>query len=97
MAAARLGAPSPTGGAARNVASDGGTNSGNGAARGDEDAEAGIDDMVAACAAFKGAICARDPHERTGLRAQLNLGHTLGHALEAATVVTLADKLPAAS
>ena len=38
--------------------------------------------LVAACAAIKAAVVAADPHERTGLRATLNLGHTLGHALE---------------
>ena len=35
------------------------------------------------CAAFKAAICLRDPLER-GERAVLNLGHTFAHALEAA-------------
>ena len=34
-------------------------------------------------AAFKTAVCLRDPHDR-GERAQLNLGHTFAHALEAA-------------
>jgi 3-dehydroquinate synthetase/shikimate kinase len=34
-------------------------------------------------AAFKSAICLRDPHDR-GPRRWLNLGHTFGHALEAA-------------
>ena len=40
-------------------------------------------EQVRACAAFKSGICLQDPHER-GPRAQLNLGHTFGHALEAA-------------
>ena len=40
--------------------------------------------QVRACAAFKAAICLDDPHER-GRRAHLNLGHTFGHALEAAS------------
>ena len=35
------------------------------------------------CAAFKAAVCLQDPHDR-GPRNQLNLGHTFGHALEAA-------------
>src|SRR6185295_12712340 len=35
--------------------------------------------------AFKAAIVGRDEHERTGQRALLNLGHTVGHAIEAAT------------
>jgi shikimate kinase/3-dehydroquinate synthase len=39
--------------------------------------------LVRACAAFKAAVCLADPHDR-GARAQLNLGHTFAHALEAA-------------
>jgi shikimate kinase/3-dehydroquinate synthase len=38
---------------------------------------------VRRCAAFKAAVCLRDPHDR-GVRNQLNLGHTFAHALEAA-------------
>jgi 5-deoxy-5-amino-3-dehydroquinate synthase len=38
--------------------------------------------LVAASAAIKAAVVAADPHERTGIRATLNLGHTLAHALE---------------
>jgi 3-dehydroquinate synthetase len=41
-------------------------------------------DVVARCAAIKADVVARDPQERTGLRATLNLGHTLAHALEIA-------------
>ena len=40
-------------------------------------------ELVRRCAAFKAAVCLRDPHER-GERAILNLGHTFAHALEAA-------------
>jgi 3-dehydroquinate synthetase/shikimate kinase len=40
-------------------------------------------EQVRACAAFKSGICLADPHDR-GVRAQLNLGHTFAHALEAA-------------
>jgi shikimate kinase/3-dehydroquinate synthase len=40
-------------------------------------------EQVRACAAFKTAVCIQDPHDR-GPRNQLNLGHTFGHALEAA-------------
>ena len=40
-------------------------------------------ELVRRCAAFKAAICLRDPLER-GERAMLNLGHTFAHALEAA-------------
>ena len=41
------------------------------------------DELVARCAAYKAAVCLRDPYER-GERAVLNLGHTFAHALEAA-------------
>ena len=39
--------------------------------------------MIRACAAFKSAVCLGDPFDQ-GRRAILNLGHTFGHALEAA-------------
>ena len=42
-----------------------------------------LPEQVRRCAAFKTAICLRDPHDR-GDRVQLNLGHTFAHALEAA-------------
>jgi shikimate kinase/3-dehydroquinate synthase len=38
---------------------------------------------VRRCAAFKAAVCLRDPHDH-GERKRLNLGHTFAHALEAA-------------
>jgi 3-dehydroquinate synthetase len=41
------------------------------------------DELVRRSAAFKAAICLRDPHER-GERTVLNLGHTFAHALEVA-------------
>jgi 3-dehydroquinate synthase len=41
-------------------------------------------DVVAVCAAIKGAVVAADEREQTGLRATLNYGHTLAHALETA-------------
>jgi 3-dehydroquinate synthetase len=40
-------------------------------------------ELVRRCAAFKTAVCLRDPYDR-GERAILNLGHTFAHALEAA-------------
>ena len=40
-------------------------------------------ELVRRCAAFKTALCVRDPLDR-GERAILNLGHTFAHALEAA-------------
>jgi len=41
-------------------------------------------EQVRRCAAFKAAICLRDPYERD-VRTHLNLGHTFAHALEAAS------------
>ena len=41
-----------------------------------------LTELVAACVEVKAAIVAADPEERTGARATLNYGHTLGHALE---------------
>lgn len=46
--------------------------------------ELDTNEQVRRCAAFKAAICLRDPHDR-GERAQLNLGHTFAHALETAS------------
>nr|MBA2474686.1 3-dehydroquinate synthase [Actinomycetota bacterium] len=40
-------------------------------------------ELVRRCAAYKAAVCLRDPHEH-GPRAVLNLGHTFAHALEGA-------------
>ncbi|MGE5274148.1 MAG: iron-containing alcohol dehydrogenase [Verrucomicrobiota bacterium] len=42
------------------------------------------EELVRRCAAYKAALCLRDPHDR-GARHALNLGHTFGHALEAAS------------
>jgi shikimate kinase / 3-dehydroquinate synthase len=44
---------------------------------------AGDDLDVRAAAAYKAALCLRDPHDRD-VRQWLNLGHTFAHALEAA-------------
>lgn len=41
--------------------------------------------LVAACINAKLAVVAADEREETGARAVLNLGHTIGHAIEAAT------------
>jgi shikimate kinase/3-dehydroquinate synthase len=40
-------------------------------------------ELVRRCAAYKSAVCLRDPHDRAE-RNVLNLGHTFAHALEAA-------------
>jgi shikimate kinase / 3-dehydroquinate synthase len=45
-------------------------------------------DQVRRCATFKAALCLADPRDR-GVRTQLNLGHTFGHALEAAAGYSL--------
>ncbi len=45
-------------------------------------------ELVRRCAAFKAAVCLRDPLEH-GERAILNLGHTFAHALETASGYTL--------
>ena len=46
--------------------------------------ELATEEQVRRCAAFKAAVCLRDPFDRAG-RAQLNLGHTFAHALETAS------------
>jgi 3-dehydroquinate synthase len=43
-----------------------------------------LEPIVAECVAIKAAVVAADPLERTGVRATLNYGHTLAHALETA-------------
>ncbi|HET9163084.1 MAG TPA: bifunctional shikimate kinase/3-dehydroquinate synthase [Solirubrobacterales bacterium] len=45
---------------------------------------AGLDDVVFACARFKCEVVAADERD-AGLRHTLNLGHTVGHAIEAAS------------
>jgi shikimate kinase / 3-dehydroquinate synthase len=40
-------------------------------------------ELVRSCAAFKAAVCLRDPYDK-GERHVLNLGHTFAHALESA-------------
>ena len=45
---------------------------------------AGLDDVVFACARYKCEVVAADERD-SGLRHVLNLGHTVGHAIEAAT------------
>jgi 3-dehydroquinate synthase len=42
-----------------------------------------IRELVARCCALKAEVVARDEREETGLRAVLNFGHTVGHAIEA--------------
>jgi shikimate kinase/3-dehydroquinate synthase len=45
---------------------------------------AALDDVVFACARYKCEVVAADERDN-GLRAALNLGHTVGHAIEAAS------------
>jgi shikimate kinase/3-dehydroquinate synthase len=47
------------------------------------------EELVRRCAAYKAALCLRDPHD-LGPRHALNLGHTFGHALEAASGYAIA-------
>ena len=51
--------------------------------------ELDLSEQVRRCASFKSGVCLRDPHDR-GERAQLNLGHTFAHALEAAAGYSMA-------
>ncbi len=53
-------------------------------ARGELRAEAVTQELVAGSIAFKASVVKLDERE-TGRRAELNLGHTIGHAIEAAT------------
>jgi shikimate kinase/3-dehydroquinate synthase len=46
-------------------------------------APAALRDVIVRAAAYKAAVVGRDERERTGQRALLNLGHTVGHAIEA--------------
>ena len=45
---------------------------------------AGISEVITRCAQLKANVVSRDERERVGLRAKLNLGHTVGHAIEVA-------------
>lgn len=45
--------------------------------------EGPVEEIVSACVSYKAGVVQRDPEER-GERAVLNLGHTIGHALESA-------------
>jgi len=44
-----------------------------------------LSDIIARSIAVKVAIVQADPYERSGQRAKLNLGHTIGHGVEAAS------------
>lgn len=52
--------------------------------------------LIAAAIRCKAAIVAADPSDRLGVRAQLNLGHTFGHALEQLSDFTLPHGLAVA-
>jgi 5-deoxy-5-amino-3-dehydroquinate synthase len=47
-------------------------------------ADLGLDEKVARCVAIKASVVEADEREQTGVRAKLNYGHTLAHALETA-------------
>ena len=55
------------------------------AAGGDADPPPELHDVILRSIAYKAAIVGRDEREVTGQRALLNLGHTVGHAIESAT------------
>jgi 3-dehydroquinate synthase len=42
-----------------------------------------LDFLITKCVSLKAGVVAEDPRETTGLRAILNFGHTVGHAIEA--------------
>lgn len=42
----------------------------------------GMEEVILTCAQHKQRIVQEDPYEKTGLRAILNFGHTVGHAIE---------------
>ena len=46
---------------------------------------AGLEAIVRRCCELKGWVVERDERETLGLRAKLNFGHTLGHAIESLT------------
>lgn len=48
-----------------------------------------IDEVVHASCRVKQEVVRSDPFDRTGIRALLNFGHTVGHALESASSYTL--------
>jgi 3-dehydroquinate synthetase len=52
---------------------------------GTADAPPALGEVIRRSIAYKAAIVGRDERERTGHRALLNLGHTVGHAIESAT------------
>jgi 3-dehydroquinate synthase len=49
-----------------------------------------LGEVITRCVTAKAAIVVADEYERSGVRASLNLGHTAGHALEAAAGYELA-------
>jgi shikimate kinase / 3-dehydroquinate synthase len=52
---------------------------------GDKPAPTALAEVIERAIAYKAAIVGRDERELTGHRALLNLGHTVGHAIESAT------------
>jgi len=72
--------PAPTGTSATSPTGTSGTSPAPGGLAADRVSEA----LVAGCVAEKIAVVEADEREETGRRAVLNLGHTIGHAVEAA-------------
>ncbi len=57
-------------------------------ARGVKPDDTDLDEIIEKCVAIKARIVEQDEFEEKGLRALLNFGHTLGHAIEKATGYT---------
>ena len=57
-------------------------------AKGVKPDDADLDEIVEKCVAIKARIVEKDEFETKGLRALLNFGHTIGHAIEKATGYT---------
>jgi len=54
-------------------------------AKGVQPDDADLDEIIEKCVAIKARIVEQDEFETKGLRALLNFGHTIGHAIEKAT------------
>ena len=50
--------------------------------------DAVLEDVIRRCCQIKARVVQQDEHETTGLRAILNYGHTIGHAVESVTRYT---------